>query len=196
MLNTSPVVLELTRISATRNQAVSRLLRTPAEVRNKIYILALDTATVRVTKPFESTSRHPVDVEYTRYGLTLPGVCRQIRHEAAPLLDGYTLLFLEGYCLPKYLAAPSMTRRYRFASVRELYISMIMGQSILISAMQGSRIPPNMFLSLERVVVRKQHLTEREVNLLRDSFRKPGLEVVCTGPMRKSDVGKETGKEH
>src|SRR5690242_12766858 len=71
--------------STQRNQTASRLLRLPAELRNRIYEFVFDSATLRRDLSPSSAGRHLVESDSPH----LPLVCRQIRFEIRPFQNDF-----------------------------------------------------------------------------------------------------------
>ncbi|KAF9693858.1 hypothetical protein EKO04_008540 [Ascochyta lentis] len=74
------------------NQLHSPFLRLPAEIRNRIYHFAFDTATIRPG----SVNYDEQDATPYQDAETLLYVCRQIRHEALPFKGSFLHLNIDG----------------------------------------------------------------------------------------------------
>ena len=175
--------------STQQNQVNSPLLRLPAELRNKIYRLVFDAATLKKDISPTSSGRYKVALDSSR----LSRVCRQIRFEAAPFQQDYMYhqlsLRMESKHIPDLVDWVGQTQCAQIVRI-EMFLSLAgaIHRMVRRESIQGPYAGPwaasgdRIFPSLACVVVTYPIYLEEEEAIqvgtsLQTLFGNPNLEV-------------------
>jgi hypothetical protein len=193
-------------VSTVRNKTKSPLLRLPAELRNYIYRLALETASFTMFE-FEGDS-----VRLIRHDLELPKVCRQINAETKPFLHTFSVLSLRAgaeWAAQEFDNLVNALDHHRFCDmdIQELRLCDTMTYFLLGFMTDSARnrhmwgqadrnCLPQPFASLDRLIVtavrgEAWYIDESDVTNFRTLFGRPGLVVLFAVYGRNGSLGSE-----